>query len=79
MFRYLFILLFFHIYSFSQAFDETESKIKSFYNFSLTKGKSYDWLEHLSNQIGSRLSGAIGAERSNIKAILKATIGKISN
>ena len=64
MFRYLFFLLFFHIYSFSQAFDETESKIKSFYNFSLTKGKSYDWLEHLSNQIGSRLSGSIGAERS---------------
>ncbi len=65
MFRYLFILLVvLHIYSFPQAFDETESKIKSFYNFSLTQGKSYDWLEHLSNQIGGRLSGSIGAERA---------------
>ena len=64
MFRYLFILLFFHIFSFSQSFDETESKIKSLYNFSLTQGKSYDWLEYLSNQIGSRLSGSLGAERA---------------
>ena len=38
--------------------------IKTIYSQSLTNGKSYDWLNHLSNQIGSRLSGSLGAERA---------------
>ena len=38
--------------------------IKTIYKQSLTNGKSYDWLNHLSNQIGSRLSGSLGAERA---------------
>lgn len=41
-----------------------EATIKKIYNTSLTNGKSYDWLNHLSNQIGSRLSGSLGAERA---------------
>ena len=41
-----------------------EAVIKSIYQTSLTNGKSYDWLNHLSNQIGSRLSGSLGAERA---------------
>lgn len=36
--------------------------IKQIYSTSLTDGKSYSWLDHLSNQIGSRLSGSLGAE-----------------
>jgi hypothetical protein len=38
--------------------------LKTIYKESLTNGKSYDWLNHLSNQIGSRLSGSLGAEKA---------------
>ncbi|GGZ76895.1 M20/M25/M40 family metallo-hydrolase [Algibacter mikhailovii] len=38
--------------------------LKTIYKQSLTNGKSYDWLNHLSNQIGSRLSGSLGAEKA---------------
>ncbi|WP_308993378.1 M20/M25/M40 family metallo-hydrolase [Mariniflexile litorale] len=41
-----------------------EAVLKKIYSTSLTNGKSYDWLNHLSNQIGSRLSGSLGAERA---------------
>ncbi|MFH6768274.1 M20/M25/M40 family metallo-hydrolase [Gaetbulibacter aquiaggeris] len=41
-----------------------EEVMKEIYNLSLTKGKSYDWLNYLSNQIGSRLSGSLGAEKA---------------
>jgi len=41
-----------------------EDVIKTIYKQSLTNGKSYDWLNHLSNQIGSRLSGSLGAEKA---------------
>ncbi|GAA4281232.1 M28 family peptidase [Gaetbulibacter aestuarii] len=38
--------------------------IKSIYNNSLTQGKSYDWLNYLSNQIGGRLSGSVNAQQA---------------
>ena len=38
--------------------------IKSIYNNSLSNGKSYEWLDHLSNNIGGRLSGSLNAERA---------------
>lgn len=41
-----------------------EEVIKSIYNTSLTNGKSYKWLEYLCTQIGSRLSGSLGAEQA---------------
>jgi len=31
---------------------------------SLLNGKSYEWLDHLSNQIGGRLSGSFNAEQA---------------
>ena len=64
MFRYFFIIFFFHVNLFSQDSKHIDYTIKSFHDFSLTQGKSYNWLEHLSNQIGSRLSGSLGAERA---------------
>ncbi|MBL7472268.1 M20/M25/M40 family metallo-hydrolase [Robertkochia sediminum] len=39
-------------------------QLKSIYEQSLTNGKSYDWLDYLSNQIGGRLSGSLNAERA---------------
>ena len=44
---------------------QTDSEIlKKIYDQSLTNGKSYEWLDHLSNQIGGRLSGSLNAERA---------------
>ncbi|WP_339625090.1 M20/M25/M40 family metallo-hydrolase [uncultured Winogradskyella sp.] len=39
-----------------------ETALKTIYKSSLTNGKSYEWLEHLSNKIGGRLSGSKNAE-----------------
>lgn len=39
-------------------------QIKNIYDAALTQGNSYQWLDYLSNQIGSRLSGSLGAERA---------------
>lgn len=41
-----------------------EQSIAALYETSLTDGASYDWLDHLSNQIGGRLSGSLNAERA---------------
>ena len=46
---------------FSQSDAET---LKTIYNTSLSNGKSYEWLDHLSNQIGGRLSGSLNAEKA---------------
>ncbi|WP_338733055.1 M20/M25/M40 family metallo-hydrolase [Mangrovimonas cancribranchiae] len=39
-----------------------EGVLKNIYKTSLTNGKSYEWLDYLSNQIGGRLSGSVNAE-----------------
>lgn len=49
--------------SFSYA-QTDEEVIKTIYSTSLTNGHSYQWLDHLSNQIGGRLSGSLNAERA---------------
>ncbi|NGY37150.1 M20/M25/M40 family metallo-hydrolase [Flavobacterium sp. XN-5] len=41
-----------------------EQAIKKIYNSALTNSKCYSWLDHLSNKIGSRLSGSVGAEKA---------------
>ncbi|MDA6069557.1 M20/M25/M40 family metallo-hydrolase [Flavobacterium sp. AC] len=46
--------------SFAQS--NEEKNIKLFYKKALTEAKCYSWLEYLSNDIGSRLSGSKGAE-----------------
>ena len=38
--------------------------LKKIYSSSLTNGMSYQWLDHLSNQIGGRLSGSLNAEKA---------------
>ncbi|AJR04638.1 M28 family peptidase [Siansivirga zeaxanthinifaciens] len=59
------ILLFFAIISGLLVHAQTdEDVLKTIYKTSLTQGESYNWLNHLSNQIGSRLSGSLGAERA---------------
>ena len=41
-----------------------EEKIRTIYTQSLTNGQSYQWLDHLSNAIGGRLSGSENAEKA---------------
>ena len=50
--------------------------LKNIYNFSLTNSKCYSWLDDLSNKIGSRMSGSVGAEKgvAYVKAQLE-TLG----
>ncbi|NNJ89045.1 MAG: M20/M25/M40 family metallo-hydrolase [Eudoraea sp.] len=54
------------IVNFATIFGQTEDEeqLKKFYDLALTKGKSYHWLNHLSNQIGGRLSGSVQAEQA---------------
>lgn len=47
---------------FSQTDDEKQ--IRTIYDQALTNGKAYDWLNHLSNQIGGRLSGSVQAQQA---------------
>lgn len=41
-----------------------EKQIRAIFDAALTQGKAYDWLNHLSNQIGGRLSGSVQAEQA---------------
>ena len=50
------------ITAFAQSKDE--QALKEIYKSSLTNAKCYPWLDHLSNSIGSRLSGSTGAEKA---------------
>ncbi len=45
------------------AQNDAEVLKKIYYN-ALTNGKSYEWLDYLSNQIGGRLSGSLNAEKA---------------
>ena len=57
------LVLLFLLPVFGQASLESDSiKIREIYNIALTNGKSYDWLGHLSNSIGGRLSGSYNAQ-----------------
>ncbi len=43
---------------------EDSTMLRQIYDMALLEGKSYDWLDYLSNEIGGRLSGSIEAERA---------------
>ena len=51
-------------FSNSQTSQENSVFIDKIYDEALSSGKSYEWLDYLSNQIGGRLSGSINYERS---------------
>ncbi|WP_289041403.1 M20/M25/M40 family metallo-hydrolase [uncultured Zobellia sp.] len=48
--------------TYGYAQNDDEKQIKKIYDQALTKGKAYDWLNYLSNQIGGRLSGSVQAQ-----------------
>jgi len=50
---------------FAKVNAQTDQEVlKTIYTQSLTNGKSYQWLDHLSNKIGGRLSGSENAEKA---------------
>ena len=57
----LLFIFFISINIFSQ---EDANTIRTIYDNSLINGKSYQWLDYLSNQIGGRLSGSLNAEKA---------------
>ncbi len=61
--KYLFIIVSF-LFCLNVTAQTDAEIINQIYNTSLTNGKSYQWLDYLSNQIGSRLSGSLNAERA---------------
>ena len=48
----------------AQNEEQHKTKIKNIFLQALIEGKSYDWLDHLTNQIGGRLSGSLNLERA---------------
>ena len=49
---------------FAQQQQEDSLNIRKIYDLSLLEGKSYKWLDHLSNEIGGRLSGSYNAQKA---------------
>ena len=60
--KLLLLSILFSAQIFAQVDDEI--MLKNIYNSALTNSKCYDWLDDLSNKIGSRLSGSVGAEKA---------------
>jgi len=56
------LLIFLLIVGTVNAQTDDEKQIKAIFDTSLTEGMAYDWLNHLSNQVGGRLSGSVQAE-----------------
>jgi hypothetical protein len=64
-FNYTLALLLLATVSLAQNYTQQDSlTIRSIYDMALLNGKSYDWLDHLSNDIGGRLSGSLEAEKA---------------
>lgn len=61
----VFFTLLFASEGYSQRVNSQDSlTIRSIYDMALLNGKSYDWLDYLSNNIGGRLSGTLNAEKA---------------
>ena len=63
MIRILFFL-FLSVALYAQPNPDDEKQLKTFFDTSLLAGNAYEWLDYLTNRIGSRLSGSLGAERA---------------
>lgn len=60
--KLLVLILFQSILLSAQTSDE--QMLKDIYKHSLTQASCYPWLDYLSNTVGSRLSGSVGAEKA---------------
>ena len=61
----LLLCLLFVSEGFSQKVNTEDSiTLRNIFDMALLNGKSYDWLDHLSNKIGGRLSGTLSAQEA---------------
>ncbi len=63
------LIAFFSVFTlhtaFAQKVNQADSlQLRNIYDMALLNGKSYDWLDYLSNEIGGRLSGSVQADRA---------------
>ena len=63
MLRIIFFL-FLSVALHAQPNPSDKEQLKTFFDNSLLNGQAYEWLDYLTNRIGSRLSGSLGAERA---------------
>jgi hypothetical protein len=63
MLRIIFFL-FLSVVLYAQPNPSDKKQLKTFFDTSLLNGQAYEWLDYLTNRIGSRLSGSLGAERA---------------
>ena len=63
MLRIIFFL-FLSVALHAQPNPSDKEQLKTFFYTSLLNGQAYEWLDYLTNRIGSRLSGSLGAERA---------------
>jgi hypothetical protein len=63
MLRIIFFL-FLSVALHAQPNPSDKEQLKTFFDTSLLNGQAYEWLDYLTNRIGSRLSGSLGAERA---------------
>ena len=61
--KMMILLLICGVSAFAKAQNDS-IQIRKIYDEALKNGNSYEWLNYLSNQIGSRLSGSLGAEKA---------------
>ena len=60
----IFFFLFLSVALHAQPNPSDKEQLKTFFDTSLLNGQAYEWLDFLTNRIGSRLSGSLGAERA---------------
>ena len=59
------LFLLFGAISYAQKVNKEDSTmLRKIYDTALLEGKSYQWLDYLSNNIGGRLSGSLEAEKA---------------
>ncbi|MFK7783119.1 MAG: peptidase M28 family protein, partial [Psychroserpens sp.] len=58
------VLLLSIVITFQISAQTDAENLKKIYDNTLTNGMAYQWLDHLSNQIGGRLSGSLNAEKA---------------
>ncbi len=60
----LFISIYLLLFSFFTFSQDNKTVIKNIFDTTMTSSSSYELLDFLSNEIGHRLSGSLGAERA---------------
>ncbi len=60
----LFALVFVFVGTAQKVNEQDSLTMRNIYDMALLNGQSYEWLDHLSNKIGGRLSGSLEAEKA---------------